>query len=85
MMGLADLAVYVAVFSRTGLVPMAVTSELKITFLRPAIGADVLTRAELRNLRQRTAFAVVDLNEAGREDRLVANATATYVLPVESQ
>lgn len=45
LMVLADLAVYVAVFSRVGIVPLAVTSELKMNFLRPAMGHDVLAHA----------------------------------------
>lgn len=84
-MGLADLAVYVAVFTRLGIVPMAVTNELNINFLRPAIGADVFATAELHMIGRRTAFASVDLTEAERQDRLVAHATATYVLPQVNQ
>jgi len=57
LMALADVAVYVAVFSRIGIVPLAVTNELKMNFLRPAIGGDVLARAKLRKLGRRVAYA----------------------------
>ena len=44
---LADLAFWFATFTVVGLAPMAVTSELYISFLRPAKGGDLLARAEL--------------------------------------
>jgi uncharacterized protein (TIGR00369 family) len=81
MMGLADLATYVAIFTMAGIVPMAVTNELKMNFLRPAVGRDVLARATLHKLGRRVAFASVALFEVGDDDRLVAHATASYVLP----
>lgn len=61
MMALADVAVYVAVFSRVGIVPLAVTNEMKMNFLRPAIGGDVIAHAELLKLGRRVAYAAVDL------------------------
>jgi uncharacterized protein (TIGR00369 family) len=80
-MTLADIAVYIAVFTRAGIVPLAVTSELKMNFLRPAIGRDVLAVATLHKAGRRIAFASVDLAEDRNPDRLVAHATASYVLP----
>ncbi len=81
LMALADVAVYVAVFSRVGIVPLAVTNELKMNFLRPAMGGDVIARAELLKLGRRVAYATVDLFVEDQPDRLVAHATASYVLP----
>lgn len=81
LMALADVAVYVAVFSRVGIVPLAVTNELKMNFLRPAVGHDVLARATLLKLGRRVAFAAVDLYEERDPARLVAHATSSYVLP----
>lgn len=81
LMVLADIAVYVAIFSRLGWVPMAVTNELKMNFLRPALGEDVLAYARLRKLGRRVAFADVDVAMASDRDRLVAHATATYIIP----
>jgi uncharacterized protein (TIGR00369 family) len=81
LMGLADVAVYVAVFSRVGIVPLAVTNEMKMNFLRPAIGGDVIAHAELLKLGRRVAYSSVDLFVADRPDRLVAHATASYLLP----
>jgi uncharacterized protein (TIGR00369 family) len=84
LVALADVAVYVAIFTRVGIVPLAVTNELKINFLRPAIGHDVLARARLHKLGRRIAYASVDLTEEQDPDRLVAQATASYVLPEDS-
>lgn len=84
LMVLADLAVYVAVFSRVGIVPLAVTSELKMNFLRPAMGHDVLARATFLKIGRRVAFAAVELYEERDPDRLVAHATSSYVLPSAS-
>ena len=81
LMALADLAVYVAVFTRLGIVPMAVTSELKTNFLRPAIGDDLLATSRLLKLGRRLAYASVEVVEAKNRDRLIAHATSTYAIP----
>ncbi len=81
LMALADVAVFIAMFSRSGIVPLAVTNELKINFLRPAIGRDVLAEARLRKIGRRVAFADVDLFMDGERDRIVAHASASYHLP----
>ena len=81
LMALADVAVYVAVFSRVGIVPLAVTNELKMNFLRPAMGGDVIAKADLLKLGRRVAYAAVELFVEDQPDRLVAHATASYMLP----
>jgi len=81
LMTLADAAVYVAIFTRIGIVPLAVTNELKMNFLRPAIGRDVLATATLHKIGRRVAYASVDLTEDHDPDRLVAQATSSYMLP----
>ena len=81
IMGLAALAVYVAIFTHLGIQPMAVTNELKMNFLRPAVGRDVIAGAALLKLGRRIAYASVGLSELGEAQRLVAHATASYVLP----
>ncbi len=81
LMALADLAVYAAIFTRAGVVPLAVTNELKMNFLRPAIGRDVLARGRLMKLGRRVAFGTVELFEEPEPDRLVAHATCSYVMP----
>ena len=81
LMALADVAVYTAIFTRIGIVPLTVTNELKINFLRPAIGHDVIATANVLKVGQRVAYASVDLAESHDSDRLVAHATASYILP----
>lgn len=81
LMALADVATYVALFGRIGIVPLAVTNELKMNFLRPAIGGDVIAVAELLKLGRRIAYATVDVFMADNPDRLIAHATTSYVLP----
>lgn len=78
---LADAAVYFAIFTRLGIVPLAVTNELKANFLRPAIGRDVVASATLHKIGRRVAYASVALTEEHNPDRLIAHATASYVLP----
>jgi uncharacterized protein (TIGR00369 family) len=81
LMALADVAAYVAIFGRMGIVPLAVTNELKMNFLRPAVGEDVLARAALLKVGRRVAYATVDVFRNDEPDRLVAHATTSYVLP----
>ena len=81
LMALADVTVYMAIFGRIGIVPLAVTNELKMNFLRPAIGGDVLARASLMKIGRRVAYATADVYVDGSPDRIVAHATASYILP----
>ncbi len=82
MMALADAVLYFAVFTRGGIVPGALTSELKMNFLRPAVGRkDLLARARILKRGRRVLYGVVDVWEEGSEDRLVAHATASYLPP----
>lgn len=81
LMALADVAVYMAIFGRIGIAPLAVTNELKMNFLRPAIGGDVLAKAELLKLGRRVAYSTVEVFVDGEPERIVAHATASYVLP----
>jgi uncharacterized protein (TIGR00369 family) len=81
LMALADVAVYVAIFSRTGIVPLTVTNDFKINFLRPAIAKDVLAEARLLKLGRRIAYAAVDIYEEHDRNRLIAHATSSYILP----
>lgn len=83
LMALADVAVYMAIFGRVGIVPLAVTNELKMNFLRPAVRGDVLARAQLMKLGRRVAYATVDVFMDGEPERVVAHATASYILPEE--
>lgn len=81
MMGLADAATYAALLSRIGIVPLAVTSNLNISFLRrPKADRAVLASATLLKAGRRLAVADVRITSEGDDD-LVAHATVTYAIP----
>jgi uncharacterized protein (TIGR00369 family) len=80
LMALADVAAYAAVLAHIGPVPMAVTSTLNISFLRPCRAAQVNADARLLRLGRRAATVDVRIWQ-GSEDELVAQATVGYALP----
>lgn len=76
---LADLALWYLSFTVLGLQPMAVTSDLAMTFLRPAVGDDLLATAILLRAGRTRLHGRVELWVAG-DDRPVAHATGGYAL-----
>jgi uncharacterized protein (TIGR00369 family) len=81
LMTLADIAIYYAILSVVGLKPMTVTNEFKINFLRPAVGGDVLARAEVLKAGRRIVYGEIRLFMAENQEKLIAHATSSYVLP----
>jgi uncharacterized protein (TIGR00369 family) len=80
MMALADFAMYVAVLGAIGPVPLAVTTNLSINFLRKPGPADLLAEAKLMKLGKRLAVGEVAIRSADGVE-LVAHATSTYSIP----
>jgi uncharacterized protein (TIGR00369 family) len=80
LMELADIAMYVAVLAAIGPVPLAVTTNFNINFLRKAGQKDLIAEARLMKLGRRLAVGEVDLRTDG-EDELVAHVTSTYSIP----
>lgn len=80
LMGAVDFVGWVLVFSRIGITPMAVTWDLSINFLRPAIGADVIVEGRQTKFGTYT-HATYDLYLDGAPERLVGHATTTYAVP----
>ena len=80
MMELADFAMYVAVFSAVGPMPLAVTTNLNINFLRKPAPADLLADAKLLKVGKRLAVGEVSIYSDGL-DEPVAHVTSTYSLP----
>jgi uncharacterized protein (TIGR00369 family) len=80
MMGLADVAVYVALLGQIGLVPLAVTTNLSINFLRKPAPGPLFADARLIKLGKRLAVGDVGLRGEGEGD-LVAHCVATYSVP----
>ncbi len=83
LMTLADIAIYYAILSVVGLKPMTVTNEFKINFLRPAVGGDVLARAKVLKTGRRIAYGEIRLFMDDNQERMIAHATSSYVLPEE--
>lgn len=81
LFGLADVTLWFATFTVLGPAPMAVTSELSITFLLPAIGGDVLARAQILRTGRTRLYGEIKLWMETRPDRLVAHATGSYSPP----
>ncbi len=80
MMSLADVAIYVALLATIGWVPLAVTTNLSINFLKKPAARDLLAEACLLKLGKRLAVGEIDIRSEG-EDDLVAHATSTYSIP----
>ena len=82
MMALADFTMYLAVLSAIGWVPLAVTTNLTINFLKSPAPRDLLAEARLFKLGKRLAVGEVGIRSDGDDD-LVAHVTATYSIPAE--
>ena len=84
MMGLTDFAMYVAVLASIGPVPLAVTTNLNINFLRKPSQKDLIAECRLIKLGKRLAVGDVQIYSEG-EDEMVAHATTTYSIPPPEQ
>ena len=80
LMSLADTAMYVAILAMIGEVPLAVTTNLNINFMRKPGPADVLADARVLKLGKRLAVGDVALYSEG-DPEMVAHATLTYSIP----
>lgn len=80
MMSLGDFAMYVAVLSAIGWVPLAVTTNLTINFLKKPTARDLLAQARLIKLGKRLAVGEIAIHSDGDDD-LVAHVTSTYSIP----
>lgn len=82
LMGLADVALYVAILAQIGPEPMAVTSDFNCHFLRAAPGDhDLLAHARLIKLGRVLGVGEIQLFSTSDSTRPVAHVTASYVLP----
>ena len=80
MMGLTDFAVYVAVLSALGRVPLAVTTSLNINFLKKPQPGDLLADCRLFKIGKRLCVGEAMIHGDG-DDEPVAHAVATYSVP----
>ena len=81
-MALADHAAYVAIFTQIGIVPMALTSNLNIDFLRPCTGDKVTADARVVKLGKSLVVINVDIRGSSSE-KVSSQSVVTYALPKE--
>ena len=84
MMSLADTAMYLAVLTTIGPVPLCLTTSFNISFLRRPDKSDIIAEAKILKLGKRLAVGEVALFSLGVEE-LVAHATVTYSIPPNAQ
>ena len=81
----ADGALWFVTFVALGeIVPMALTSELSIRFLRPAQGARLMCRADLEARSRRSVVGTCHIWVDGAPERITATAQGTYAIPLPS-
>jgi uncharacterized protein (TIGR00369 family) len=83
MMALADVAMYVGILASIGPVPLAVTINLSINFLRKPAARDLIAECRLLKLGKRLATGEVTIHSDGMKEP-VAHATSTYSIPEKS-
>lgn len=76
---LADTALWFLSFTVLGLAPMAVTSEMYVTFVRPAVGGDLFARAELLRAGKTAIKGTVRLWVDGAPDKPVSHVMGSYI------
>ena len=82
MMALADFAMYAAVLAAIGAVPLAVTINLNINFLRKPGQRDLIAEARLLKLGKNLAVGEVNIFSDGQSEP-VAHVTSTYSIPLK--
>lgn len=81
LMMIADATMYILVLAHIGPVPLAVTTNLNINFMRRPKPGDLLACARLLKLGRALAVGDVTLYSAEAPDVALAHATCTYALP----
>jgi acyl-coenzyme A thioesterase PaaI-like protein len=81
LMGVADVALYVAILGEIVIVPLTVTTSLSINFLRkPAADKAVIGVCKLMKVGKSLAVGEVTLYSEGSEEP-VAHVVGTYSIP----
>ncbi|MGE6475233.1 PaaI family thioesterase [Psychrobacter sp. NPDC078631] len=81
MMAVADVAIYVAILGRIGIVPLTVTTSLTINFLRkPSASARIIAECTLMKVGRTLIVGEVSLYSEGSDD-IVAHVVGTYSVP----
>jgi uncharacterized protein (TIGR00369 family) len=81
LMAVADVALYVAILGKLGVIPLTVTTSFTINFLRkPAADRAVVGVCTLLKVGRSLAVGEVALYSKGSEE-MVAHAVGTYSIP----
>jgi acyl-coenzyme A thioesterase PaaI-like protein len=81
MMEVADCALYIAILGEIGIVPLAVTTNLNINFMRkPSADKDLIGKCKLLKVGKTLIIGEVSLYSEGDENP-VAHAVGTYAVP----
>lgn len=81
LMSIADVAIYVAILGRIGIVPLTVTTSLSINFLRkPSAQARIIAECTLMKVGRTLIVGEVALYSEGSSD-MVAHVVGTYSVP----
>jgi len=84
LMTVADLALYVAIFGVIGIVPLAVTTNININFMRkPAADKAIVGVCKLLKIGRSLAVGEVFIYSDGMVDP-VAHVMGTYSIPTKS-
>ncbi len=81
MFWFADLAMYAAVMSAIGKVPLAVTTDATIHFLRRPRAGALIARASLLKEGKRLVVGEVSIAHEGEDESPVAHLVMTYSVP----
>ncbi|AAZ18704.1 possible thioesterase protein [Psychrobacter arcticus 273-4] len=81
LMSIADVAIYVAILGKIGVVPLTVTTSLTINFLRkPSAEARIIAKCTLLKTGRTLIVGEVSLYSEGSSE-LVAHVVGTYSVP----
>ena len=81
LMSIADVALYVAILGKIGIVPLTVTTSLNINFLRkPSAEARIIAECSLIKVGRTLIVGEVSIYSEGSRD-LVAHVVGTYAVP----
>lgn len=85
LMGVADVALYVAILGEIGIVPLAVTTDLTIHFLRkPSAERRIIGVCQLIKVGRTLAIGEVTLYSEGLDDP-VAHVVGSYSIPPDAR
>jgi acyl-coenzyme A thioesterase PaaI-like protein len=81
LFAIADLTRYALVLSVVGNVPLAVTTDATVHFLRKPLAGALIARARLLKAGKRLVIGDVTIAAEGVEGEPVAHAVMTYAVP----